>query len=133
MAAPKVTYTFGTGRRKTAVARVRMKEGTGRIMVNRREVQNYFPLIQEQEKILAPLRAVNCEGKFDIFVNTDGGGIGAQAGAISLGLARALLKVNPDNEPILREHKFLTRDSRQKERKKYGRRGARRGFQFSKR
>jgi small subunit ribosomal protein S9 len=133
MAAPKVSYTFGTGRRKTAVARVRLKDGTGRIMVNRREFQGYFPLIQEQDKVLAPMRAVGSEGKFDIFVTADGGGFTAQAGAICLGVARALLKTNPEFEAILRENRFLTRDSRQKERKKYGRRGARRGFQFSKR
>jgi small subunit ribosomal protein S9 len=133
MAAPKITYTFGTGRRKTSVARVRMKEGTGRIVVNRRELVGYFPLAQEQEKILAPLRALNCEKNFDIFVNAEGGGLTSQSGAICLGIARALTKLNPDYEPVLRENKFLTRDSRQKERKKYGRRGARRGFQFSKR
>ena len=133
MAAPKVAYTFGTGRRKTAVARVRIRDGSGRIMVNRREMQSYFPLVGEQERILAPLRLVDSEKKFDIFVSTGGGGIASQAGAISLGIARALLKLNPDFEPALREHKLLTRDARQKERKKYGRRGARRGFQFSKR
>ncbi len=133
MAGPKVSYTFGTGRRKTAVARVRIRDGSGRIVVNRRDLENYFPLIPERERILAPLRLVDCEKKFDIFVTSEGGGISAQAGAISLGIARALLKVNPDYEPALRENKLLTRDSRQKERKKYGRRGARRGFQFSKR
>ena len=133
MAAPKISYTFGTGRRKTAVARIRMREGTGRIVVNRREFENYFPLIGEREKIMAPLRAVSCESKFDIFISSEGSGPTSQAGAIALGIARALLKLNPEHEPILREHKFLTRDARQKERKKYGRRGARRGFQFSKR
>lgn len=102
-------------------------------MVNRRELELYFPLIQEQQKILAPLKLLDCEKKFDIFVSTEGGGSASQAGAISLGLSRALRKINPDYEPALRENKLLTRDSRQKERKKYGRRGARRGFQFSKR
>jgi small subunit ribosomal protein S9 len=133
MAAPKVTYTFGTGRRKTSVARVRMRDGSGRIMVNRQEMGSYFPLIQEREKILAPLRIVDVEKKYDIFVTAEGGGITSQSGAIALGIARALLKLNPECEPVLRENKLLTRDSRQKERKKYGRRGARRGFQFSKR
>lgn len=133
MAGPKVSYTFGTGRRKTAVARVRVKDGSGRIVVNRRDLDHYFPLIQERERVLAPLRLLDCEKKFDIFVNSEGGGIAAQAGAISLGIARALLKINADYEAALRENKLLTRDSRQKERKKYGRRGARRGFQFSKR
>ncbi|MGH7751925.1 MAG: 30S ribosomal protein S9 [Gemmatimonadales bacterium] len=133
MATTKLTYTFGTGRRKTAVARVRLKEGTGRILVNRRELADYFRLAQEQERVLSPLRAVNAEKAYDIHVNAEGGGISSQSGAITLGISRALRKVNPDYEPILREKKFLTRDSRQKERKKYGRRGARRGFQFSKR
>ncbi len=133
MASPKVSYTFGTGRRKTAVARVRLREGNGRIVVNRREFEQYFPLLPQRERILSPLRAVNCEGKYDVFVSTEGSGFTAQANAITLGIARALLKLNADYEPVLRENKFLTRDSRQKERKKYGRRGARRGFQFSKR
>jgi small subunit ribosomal protein S9 len=116
------------------VARVRVKEGgSGRIMVNRREMDVYFPLPLEKAKILAPLRALNCEKMYDIFINAEGGGLTSQSGAISLGIARALRKINPDYEPVLREHRFLTRDSRQKERKKYGRRGARRGFQFSKR
>jgi len=130
---PKVSYTFGTGRRKTAVARVRVRDGSGRILVNGREMQDYFPLLQEQERILAPLRSVDAEKKYDIFVSTEGGGITSQSGAITLGIARALLKVNPEFEAVLRGNKFLTRDARQKERKKYGRRGARRGFQFSKR
>jgi small subunit ribosomal protein S9 len=130
---PKISYTFGTGRRKTSVARVRVRDGNGRIVINRREMASYFILQPEQDRVLAPLRAVDCEKKFDIFVTAEGGGIASQAGAISLGVARALLKINADYEPVLREHKFLTRDSRQKERKKYGRRGARRGFQFSKR
>jgi len=134
LATPKITYIFGTGRRKTSVARVRVKEGgSGRILVNRREMDVYFPLPQEKARVLAPLRALNVEKTFDIFVNAEGGGLASQAGAISLGISRALRKVNPDYEPVLRENKFLTRDSRQKERKKYGRRGARRGFQFSKR
>jgi len=133
MATPKISYTFGTGRRKTAVARVRLKDGSGRIVINRRDLTEYFPLLQEQEKIRAPLRVVDSEGKFDIFVNAEGGGYSSQAGAISLGIARALQRINPDNEPLLRENKFLTRDDRQKERKKYGLRGARRGVQFSKR
>ena len=134
MATPKITYTFGTGRRKTSVARVRVKEGgTGRILVNRREMDVYFPLPQEKAKVLAPLRALNCEKIFDIFIRAEGGGLTSQSGAICLGIARALHKLNPEYEPVLRENRFLTRDSRQKERKKYGRRGARRGFQFSKR
>ena len=132
-AAPKVNFTFGTGRRKTAVARVRMKGGEGRFIVNRREMTSFFPLLAEQNRILAPLRAVDAEKKFDIFVTCNGGGIASLAGAISLGIARALLQINQEFEAVLRANRFLTRDARQKERKKYGRRGARRGFQFSKR
>jgi small subunit ribosomal protein S9 len=133
MALAKNPYTFGTGRRKTSVARVRVKDGSGRILVNRRELHNYFPLAQERERIMAPLRLLNCEKLFDISIRAEGGGLSSQSGAIMLGIARALRKVNADYEPALRENKLLTRDSRQKERKKYGRRGARRGFQFSKR
>jgi len=134
LATPKITYVFGTGRRKSSVARVRVKEGgSGRILVNKREMDSYFPLPQEKARVLAPLRALNCEKTFDFFISAEGGGLASQSGAISLGIARALRKINPDYEPVLRENRFLTRDSRQKERKKYGRRGARRGFQFSKR
>ncbi len=133
MAQPKVTYTSATGRRKSAVARVRIAEGTGRFIVNRRESDIYFPLDQERSRIVSPMRLLNCEKQFDVFVQAEGGGLAAQSGAISLGLARALLLVNPDYEQVLRGNKLLTRDARQKERKKYGQRGARRGFQFSKR
>ena len=126
-------WIWATGRRKTSVARIRMKHGTGKIVVNRRDMQAYFTKIMEQQRVLAPLSAVGSEKSFDIFVNVQGGGFSGQSGAVSLGIARALLKTNPDHEPVLRDGKFLTRDSRRKERKKYGRRGARRSFQFSKR
>jgi small subunit ribosomal protein S9 len=126
-------YIWGTGRRKTAIARVRMKQGEGRVVVNQRELEKYFTTLQERQRVLAPLVAVGAEKSFDIAVRAGGGGISSQAGAISLGIARALLKTNPEHEHVLREAKFLTRDARQKERKKYGRKGARKRFQFSKR
>ena len=127
-------YIWGTGRRKTSIARVRLKSGgTGKIMVNKREMGDYFTTVREGDRVMAPLRTVGAEKTFDIFVNAHGGGLASQSGAISMGIARALLKANPEHEKSLRDGRFLTRDSRQKERKKYGRRGARRGFQFSKR
>jgi small subunit ribosomal protein S9 len=110
-----------------------MKPGTGRIVVNKLELEKYFTKIVERRRVMAPLAAVAAEKAMDIFVTVKGGGTTGQAGAISLGLARALMKYNTDNEPALRDAKFLTRDAREKERKKYGRRGARRSFQFSKR
>lgn len=127
-------YTWGTGRRKTSVARVRLKAGgTGKIVVNRRDYEQYFPLARERARVLAPLEAVSVRSSLDVFVRVAGGGSTGQSGAISMGIARALLLLNPEHEKTMRDSKFLTRDARQKERKKYGRRGARRGFQFSKR
>jgi small subunit ribosomal protein S9 len=127
-------YVWGTGRRKTAVARVRLQDGgTGKITVNRRDLEKYFGTINERREVSAPLRAIDAEKRFDIAVTARGGGFAAQADAISLGIARALVKANPVHEPVLRDGKFLTRDSREVERKKAGRSGARRSFQFSKR
>jgi len=127
-------FIWSTGRRKSAVARVRLKTGgTGKIVINQRELMEYFPTLREGERVLAPLRAVSSETSFDVIVKTHGGGLTGQSGAISMGIARALVKANPEHEKPMRDGKFLTRDARQKERKKYGRRGARRGFQFSKR
>jgi small subunit ribosomal protein S9 len=124
---------WGTGRRKTAVARVRIKDGTGRIIVNQREMTEYFTTPSEQLRAQEPLLVVDAGKSVDVIVKTHGGGPAAQSGAIALGIARALLLRNPDYEAPLREGKFLTRDSRIKERKKYGRMAARRSFQFSKR
>ena len=124
---------WGTGRRKTSVARVRVAQGSGDIMVNGRELKKFFPLEREQKAILAPLRATGLDDKVDIKVNVKGGGYCGQAGALVLGIARALKKMDPKLEEPLRDKGFLTRDGRMKERKKYGRRGARRSFQFSKR
>ena len=122
-----------TGRRKSSTARIRLRRGTGQVKINSRDLENYFPAERYQAAVLAPLRATKMLGKFDIIANVDGGGLTGQAGAVMLGVARALLEVSEDMDPVLREAGFLTRDSRMKERKKYGRRGARRSFQFSKR
>ncbi|MBI5359726.1 MAG: 30S ribosomal protein S9 [Planctomycetes bacterium] len=128
-----VLYIRGVGRRKTSVARVWMKKGTGKITVNGLEYDKYFNSIQQVNDILAPLQVTKTVSKYDIFCNVNGGGKSGQAGAITLGISRALKNVEPTWEPKLRESGFLTRDSRMKERKKYGLHGARRGVQFSKR
>ena len=124
---------WGLGRRKSAVARVRLLSGAGGFQVNGRPMREFFKTIQQQNSALAPLKATENEASYDVFVNVAGGGPTGQAGAVMLGLARALKKLNPALDGVLRERGLLTRDSRMKERKKYGRRGARRGFQFSKR
>ena len=124
---------WGTGRRKSAVARVRVKAGTGRILVNDRDFKEFFPSLQYQVSVLAPLKAVEGVGKFDVLARLNGGGLTGQAGALSLGIARALKQMDPTFEEPLREKHLLTRDARMKERKKYGLHGARRGVQFSKR
>lgn len=129
----KDPYIWGTGRRKTAVARVRLLDGNGKIVINKRDLEAYFTTPAERLRVRSPLEAVNALKSVDVLVKTHGGGIASQAGAVCLGIARALLKRNPEHEHVLRESKFLTRDSRIKERKKYGRKGARKSFQFSKR
>lgn len=126
-------YIWGTGRRKTAVARVRIREGTGKYLVNDLEVDAYFPIEVQRNDVRAPLVATEMAGRIDIFVNLRGSGKSAQSGAVVLGLARALKEFRPDLEPALREGGFLTRDSRMVERKKYGHKKARKSFQFSKR
>lgn len=125
--------TWALGRRKTAKARIRVKSGGGGFLVNDKEMAVYFPTLEMQRRALAPLKATTTEGQYDILCSVDGGGPQGQAEAVMLGLARALKKINPGFDDVLREFGLLTRDSRMKERKKYGRRGARRGFQFSKR
>ncbi len=129
----KFGYWWGTGRRKSAVARVRIRPGDGKFQVNDREVDQFFTELRDREGVRAPLKTTNTLGKLDIFVNVSGGGFTGQAGAVLLGLARALMAYDPSLEPVLREHDFLTRDSREVERKKPGQPGARRRFQFSKR
>lgn len=124
---------WGTGRRKTSVARVRIKEGSGSISVNGRSLEDYFPIERDRAMIFAPLHATDTFGKVDIIVTVQGGGPTGQTGAVVLGIARALQARNPSHHSILSEGGFLTRDSRMVERKKYGKAGARRSFQFSKR
>ncbi len=121
------------GKRKTAIARVFMYEGTGRIKVNGRDFRDYFPVDTLQITVLEPLKLVKKEGEFDIKANIKGGGIKGQSEALRLGIARALVLYDEGLRPALREAGFLTRDSRVKERKKYGQRGARRKFQWVKR
>ena len=126
-------YTWGLGRRKTSVARVRVTAGAGGFLINGRPADEFFPSIQTRIRVQEPLKVTGTQGNYDIRCTVDGGGPMSTADAVVLGLARALLTLNPTWEPLLREHKLLTRDSRKKERKKYGRRGARREFRFSKR
>lgn len=123
----------GTGRRKTSTARVYLRPGTGEIKINRREFDNYFPNETLRTIIRQPLMMTDTSNKFDIMVNVDGGGMSGQAGAVRHGITRALLEFNVDLRPTLKKAGFVTRDPRGKERKKYGQKGARARFQFSKR
>lgn len=129
----KAGFYWGTGRRKTAVARVRIKPGDGKFTVNKREIDQHFTEERDRRNVMAPVRATKTEGNLDIHVNVQGGGFMGQAGAVLLGLSRALKIYDPTLEQVLRDNDFLTRDAREVERKKYGQRGARRRFQFSKR
>jgi small subunit ribosomal protein S9 len=132
--ASKITNEFlGTGRRKTAVARVRLATGTGKITVNRRAFDNYFPLETQRAIATAPLTVAGALEKFDVRVNVAGGGPNGQADAVRHGIARALIKFDAALRPPLKAEGLLTRDSRMRERKKYGQPGARKRFQFSKR
>jgi small subunit ribosomal protein S9 len=132
-------YVWGTGRRKTAVARVRIKEGTGKFLIKcgdgsaELDVDAYFPLEIQRTDVRAPLVITEMAGRVDVFVNIKGSGKHSQSGAVLLGLARALKEYRPDTEPALRDAGFLTRDARKVERKKYGHKKARKSFQFSKR
>jgi len=130
---PVKEYTWGLGRRKTSVARVRIAPGTGQVLVNRRPLDQYFPVDRRRVHVTGPLEETDRRESYDVFINVGGGGITGQAGACVMGLARALVKAEPELESTLRGHGFLTRDDRMVERKKYGLRGARRGCQFSKR
>ena len=122
-----------TGRRKTSVARVILRPGEGKVLVNGRSAEQYFPSEALRREVQQPLADTEQTGKFDILINTQGGGIHGQAGAARLGIARALIVFNPELRPRLRQGGYLTRDPRAKERKKYGQKGARKRFQFSKR
>ena len=126
-------YFAGTGRRKTAVARVRIYPGAQEIVVNGRTLEDALPRIALQEIAMRPLVALGQSGKFGVQAKVEGGGVTGWAGAISHGIARAMIKFDESLKPDLRRHGLLTRDSRMKERKKYGLHGARRGVQFSKR
>jgi small subunit ribosomal protein S9 len=150
----KKTYHLGTGRRKTSVARVRLTEGTGKIVINERELNDYFTEDKDRAAVLGPLELNEMRNRLDVLINVRGGGFTGQSGAICQGIARALKEMFGLNEPQaaadgqtaegaesagggmakkLRDSGFLTRDGRMKERKKYGRKGARKAFQFSKR
>jgi small subunit ribosomal protein S9 len=132
-APPKSGFFWGTGRRKTSIARVRIKLGEGKLLINKRELDKYFTQVQDRLAVMAPLAAIKGEKQFDVFANVEGGGPSGQAGALALGIARAIKNYDESFLQPLREGGFLTRDGRMKERKKYGQRGARRRFQFSKR
>jgi small subunit ribosomal protein S9 len=144
----KKQYHWGTGRRKTAVARVRLIEGSGKILINDRELESYFTEDKDRSAVVAPLVATDMRNRLDVFVNVKGGGFTGQAGAVCQGVARALKEMfgpAPAAEGAaeeeqgggmakkLRDSGYLTRDGRMKERKKYGKKGARKSFQFSKR
>lgn len=131
--AATVEEALGTGRRKTSVARVRIREGSGKITINKRELNDFFKVEQDRKAVLAPLEHCEVLDSVDVMIRCHGGGTTGQAGACMQGIARALLKHDSDLTEKLREKSFLTRDSRMKERKKPGLHGARRGTQFSKR
>lgn len=129
----KGTIYWGLGRRKTSVARVRLIRGSGKFAINGCEPEDYFTDERQIQAIKSPLKETKIAGKYDVLVNATGGGINSQSGAIVLGIARALVKAEPDSEERLRDLGMLTRDPRMKERKKYGKKSARASFQFSKR
>ena len=124
---------YGTGRRKSSIARVYVMPGKGNVTINKRDIDDYFGLETLKVIVRQPLAAIDAADKFDVVVNVDGGGYTGQAGAIRHGIARALVQADAENRPVLKKAGFLTRDSRMKERKKYGLKAARRAPQFSKR
>ena len=124
---------YGTGRRKTSIARVYLTPGNGKITINKRDIDEYFGMETLKVVVRQPLETLNAADKFDVLVNVHGGGFTGQAGAIRHGVARALVEADAENRPILKKAGFLTRDPRMKERKKYGLKAARRAPQFSKR
>ena len=125
--------SLGTGRRKSSVARVRIREGSGKIIINGKPLEEYFCVDQDRLAVTQPLDAVGQRESLDVLIRVSGGGTTGQAGACRMGIARALVGINTENFPTMKDGGFLTRDSRMKERKKYGLHGARRGTQFSKR
>ncbi len=126
-------YTAALGRRKEAVAQVRLMGGKGEFLVNQRPVKEYFPVFHLQQAVHAPFAAAGLEGKYDVSVKVAGGGVRGQADAVRLGIARALVEINPDLRPVLKKAGFLSRDARVRERKKYGHKSARRSPQWAKR
>jgi small subunit ribosomal protein S9 len=131
--AEKTSEFLGTGRRKTAVARVRLASGSGKVVVNGRALENYFLTETLRGVVMQPLAVTETSGRFDVHVNVKGGGPAGQAGAVRHGIARALIEADGNLRPTLKSNGFLTRDPRMKERKKYGQPGARKRFQYSKR
>jgi len=129
----ETTRYYGTGKRKNAIAKVWLSNGQGNITINNRTTSNYFGRASLEALIMQPFEVTETVGKFDVFVRALGGGISGQAGAVRHGIAKALVESDPDMRPVLRKLGYLTRDPRVKERKKAGRKRARRGFQFSKR
>ncbi len=127
------TFFSAVGRRKESVARVRLTPGEGKILINKRELQQYFPYETSRATVMQPLQLTETAGKLDIFVNVRGGGLSGQAGAVRHGITRALMEFNPELRPVLKKVGFVTRDAREVERKKYGQPGARKKYQFSKR
>ena len=128
-----MSTTHAIGRRKTSVARVYLKEGTGSVTVNHRELNNYFATAMLQYKVNQPFAITETLGKYDVKVNVEGGGITGQAEAIRFGISRALVSINPENRALLKPDGLMTRDPRMVERKKFGQKKARKRFQFSKR
>ena len=129
----KAPKHLGTGRRKSAIARVRLASGTGKILINGRSFENYFPMEALRMTVTQPLTVTGTADKYDAQITVTGGGPNGQAGAVRHGIARALLTLDANFRPVLKAEGFLTRDSRMKERKKYGQPGARKRFQYSKR
>jgi len=129
----KQSWFLGTGRRKESVARVFLRAGSGKFTVNGRTVEHYFPNHAWKHEAIEPLKFTSLTEQVDVVVTANGGGVGGQAGAVRMGLSRAISRFNPELRPSLRTNGFLTRDSRMKERKKYGQKGARKRFQFTKR
>jgi small subunit ribosomal protein S9 len=129
----KQTWFLGTGRRKESVARVFLRPGSGKFTVNGRTAEEYFPNVAWKHDATEALKFTNIADQVDVVITAHGGGVGGQAGAVRMGLARAISRYNPELRAALRKNGFLTRDSRMKERKKYGQKGARKRFQFTKR
>jgi small subunit ribosomal protein S9 len=130
---PEGTFLWGTGRRKNARARVRIRPGEGNIVINGKPMADYFTRPMDQDQVLAPLRTLSVQKKVDVWVNAEGGGFTGQSGAVRMGLGRALIALYPDSHDVLRQSGHLTRDPRMVERKKFGRHKARRGHQWGKR